>query len=252
MQEFIDIAFGFPAGVFTVLIGICVLFWVMIILSGVGFGLLDIELDVDPAAAEEAGSSVLQVLSIFGVGSVPVSIFASIFTCVGWLLTFFTVYFLQGHIAVDILVGMGILVMTTLVALPLSGVFLMPFRALLRGDSGSKTGNRLVGVVCEISTSRVDDEFGRARCFVDGAELVLTVRCPHENELSRGEQALIIAFDEEANRYEVEPIEALLDNEDPTEVGVDETVLDDIDFEQLEAATEEHEEQKKQVVEQQS
>ena len=58
----------------------------------------------------------------------------------------------------------------------------------------------MIGSTCVITTSEVTDSFGEAQYTTDGAPLRLTVRAENE-PLTKGDQALIVAFDSEKNTY---------------------------------------------------
>lgn len=245
MADFLDIILAFPTVLFTVLMAISFMMLILTVVAGVGADTFD--LDVDFSGAEDAGFSIFEILSSFGVGRVPMSIFAAVYFFTAWALSYFLVAILSGVMAVNILVGFGMLVVVTLVAFPISALFLAPLTALLESDQGATSGDGLIGEVCTIHSGRVDADFGRARRFVDGTELVLNVRCSHENDLSRGDEALIIDFDEASNTYTVESVEAIMKHEVPQDPAMGKTILDNIDFEELEKTTQRHREEKQKV-----
>lgn len=245
MQEFLHISLSFPTVIFTVLLGFAVLFSLLSVIGGVGADFLDLDFDV--SGVDEAGLSLFQVLSSFGVGKVPMSIFAAAYVFCGWALSYLAVTLFSDLVAAHIVVSFGILIAVTLVALPVSGLLLAPLTALLESDSGATTGEGLVGEVCTISSGRVDEGLGRARCYVDKTELILSVRCTHENDLTRGKEALIIDYDEAENTYLVESVEAIMSDDLPEDVREAGTILDELDFEALEQSKERHREEKKEV-----
>ena len=248
MQEFLDIAFSFPTVAYTVLLAVAVVVATLMIVGGIGFEVLELDFDIDGAGVEEAGSSVFQMLSPFGLGAVPMSIFGTTFVFAGWSLCFLFVFGVQEYIMdVNWMIGSLLLVGATVFAFPITGLLMAPLQALTAGESGSRTGEHLIGQVCEVSTSRVDDGFGRANVYIEGSELILSIRCPHDNDLSRGDRALILGFNDRDNLYEVEPFDAVLGQQVTPQSESQKIVLEDIDFEDLEEAAEEHEEQKAKV-----
>ena len=245
MAEFLDIIFAFPTVLFTVLMAISFMMLILTVVAGVGADTFD--LDLDFSGAEDTGFSFFEILSSFGVGKVPMSIFAAFYFFTAWALSYFLVAVLSGVLGANILVGFGILVVVTLAAFPISGLLLAPLTVLLESDEGATSGRGLIGEVCTIHSGRVDARFGRARCFIDGTELVLNVRCPHENDLTRGDEALIIDFNDQQNTYVVESVGAIMRNEVPQSTQIGETILDEIDFEELEKTTQRHREEKQKV-----
>ena len=55
--------------------------------------------------------------------------------------------------------------------------------------------------------SRVDGGFGQAEAVVGTDHLLIQVRCDGANAPSRGQEALIIHYDDEREAYLVEPLE---------------------------------------------
>ena len=236
MQEFLQIALGFPTVVYSVLLGVALLLSAVVTIGGGGA----FELDLDVGGVDEAGAGFLQFLTSLGVGRVPMSIFLTFFVFSGWAITYLMVHFSAIYLDGGPLVGWGILLLATLAAFPVTALLTAPLGLLFEGVSGVDDGEALIGTVCEVSTSAVDARFGQARCFSEGSELTLSIRCAHKNNLGRGDKALIIGFDSEDNCYEVEPFDEMLAR--PS--GQQEVVLDEIDFEGLEEAAERYEEEK--------
>ncbi|MBC7172562.1 MAG: hypothetical protein H5U40_09060, partial [Polyangiaceae bacterium] len=69
---------------------------------------------------------------------------------------------------------------------------------------------QLVGGTVTVTTSRVDARFGEAELRRKGPELVLQVRCTAPNALTKGSEALIIAWDQEREAFDVEPLDAIV------------------------------------------
>lgn len=61
-----------------------------------------------------------------------------------------------------------------------------------------------------MKTGNVDRRFGQAELNDGQTGLLLRVRCDDEDALKRGDRALIVDWDEEANAFAVEPMEAVL------------------------------------------
>jgi hypothetical protein len=71
----------------------------------------------------------------------------------------------------------------------------------------AKTTRDLVGRTCLIRTGEVTETFGEAIVKETGAEIVLRVRVEAGTKLARGEEGLIVGFDAERNEYIVEALE---------------------------------------------
>lgn len=223
MGTFLDIVFSFPTVIYTAIVGLSIFFWMLVIAGGMGIEFFDFDVAVD-AAAEEAGYTMAEFLSALGVGTVPFSIMLTVFAFWGWIMSYVGTLAIQQVIDPPILLEFGLLIAVTAVTVPLTGLVTYPTRQLF--DTGGNTTETLTGSVCEITTSRVDEDFGRASVYHNGADLVLSVRCDGDNSLGRGDEALILQHDEAADVYWVEPYDDLLSGSEPDDLDVDD-VLDD-------------------------
>jgi hypothetical protein len=240
MGEFLTIVSSFPTAVYTGLVGLAMVFWILVIAGGMGLELFDVDLEID-AAAEGSSQGMVQLLSVLGVGTVPFSIMFTAFAFWGWTLSFVTTLTLREVFAPSILMGFGVLIASAAVALPMTGIVTYPLRRLF--DSDEQSRETVIGSVCRITTSEVDAEFGRASLYHEGADLVLSIRCEEANALGRGDEALIIDYDDDRDVYLVEPYADLLEGaeaddlsvEDLIDREVEETALADEDLEAAEA-----------------
>lgn len=219
MGTFLDIVFSFPTVVYTAIVGLCIFFWMLVIAGGMGIEFFDFDVAVD-AAAEEAGYTMAEFLSALGVGTVPFSIMLTVFAFWGWIMSYVSTLAIQQVIDPPLLLQFGLLIAVTAVTVPLTGLVTYPLRQLF--DTGGDTTETLTGSVCEITTSSVGEDFGRASVYHNGADLVLSVRCDEDNSLGRGDEALILQHDEAADVYWVEPYEDLLSGSEPDDLEVDE------------------------------
>jgi hypothetical protein len=199
MAEFLATILAFPTVVFTALLALVTLYWLLVVVGALDLDVLDADLDVDGAG--EGGLSA--ALSAAGLGGVPVTIVLSLVVLFAWVLSatgagVVTRAFGQpgalGGAAVA-LAALGLAVAATaIVARPLRRLFDAP-RAL--------ENRRLVGRVCTITTQRVDGRFGQAEIADGGAGLLVPVRCTEPNDLTRGSAALIFDYCDEDGTFQV-------------------------------------------------
>lgn len=233
MRQFLDIVTSFPTAVFTVLVAISVVFWILVIAGGLGVEFLDFDLDVE-AAAQEADQEVTELLSALGVGTVPFSIMVTVFSLLGWTITYVTSLMLDQYASANLVVDFAVLLGATVASLPLTGAVTYPLRQLLETGT-DRSGESIVGSTCEITTSRVDASFGRASVFHEGADLVLSVRSHDEGALEKGDEALVIDYDDGDEVYWVEPYDDVLERTSADDLAVGDLV--DGDAEEGEVAT---------------
>ena len=128
----------------------------------------------------------------------------------GWLASFFGARYLAPVLPLGgFLSGLVVTLAALLAAVPLTSLLTRPMAPLFRVHKAR--GNRdLVGQVVRIRTGSVDGGFGQAELKDGQAGMILHVRCADPEALERGDEALIVDWDEEKNAFEVEPMEALL------------------------------------------
>lgn len=226
MQEFLEIVSSLPTVLFTVPLALSLLYWAAVIVGAADVDLLGgaegaLEAGGEGLAegaaeglAEAAGEGGLAWLTgALKLRSAPVTVVGSVFSLSGWLLSFFGVAWLGDRLdgalpswAASGLVGVvafaGALFLTSLAVRPLAPIF---------EHKTKRGGAHLVGKSCVIRSARVNARSGQAEMDDGGAGLLLHVRCADEdNGLSKGDEALVIEYDEARDVYLVEPLRAVL------------------------------------------
>jgi hypothetical protein len=257
MQEFLQIALSFPTAIFSGLLIVIVLYWLFVIVGMVDIDLFDLDVDLDLEgdfgdvdvdadvgdldvdadvdadvdgdmdidADTSGGSFWVSVASALGLGTVPITIIASVLVLSTWILSFVSTYYLGPIIGTGIVVSVGYTLASFILSLPITSLVVSPLKDLFRHEAIT-AGHSVIGQVCDITSGRVDEHFGQAKLDDGAAGLLLSVRSDSDEELSRGSKALIIGYNQEDNTYEVECYEQF-------EGGQDDDVQ--FDFESLEA-----------------
>lgn len=234
MQEFLNIALGFPTVIWTGLVALVSAYWLFVILGALDLEILefdhdfdfdadvdldvDVDLDLDVDADVDAdvhadldggATPMLKVAVALGVGKVPVTVLLSFFVISGWTVSSVATLYLTPILRFGA-VGAVILGIAFVAAIPLMGALAHPLKGMFEMTT-RRAGAEVIGSVCVISTGSVDERFGQARLDDGGAGLLLSVRCETENNgLKKNSQALIIGHDRETDVYFVEPYEQFL------------------------------------------
>ena len=216
MDGFLETITSWPTVVYTVLFGVCLLYWCLSLLSGFDFDIdADVDLDVDgdvDADGESGGLGLAGLIATLGLGGVPISMALSFLMLFAWLfsalLSDWLLPFVSGAVLtlVTVAIGLGALVLAVIPA----SLCVRPMRRLFVTHKAERKAE-LVGRVCEITTGRVDAHFGQAEVRTGGAPHLVQVRCARENDLRRGSTAVIAAYDREDETYDVAPAEGLDD-----------------------------------------
>jgi hypothetical protein len=228
-MSLLEASLQFPTVVFTIGLGIALLYWAFVLL-----GALDMDVlgggDVSGAAkglgdaltAGKGGAEALKGshgdgdggwLDAIGLGVVPLTVSLSVLLLVGWCGSVLTMTYLSpspgslGSLGrwLPMLVLPGMLV----VALIVTSFAVRPLRRVFRVVEG-KSNRDYIGHSCTINTGHVDAGFGQATIEDGGTVLVISVRCDRATTLARGERALVIDFDSVREAYVVEPISDVL------------------------------------------
>jgi hypothetical protein len=194
MASFIAAILAFPTVVFTVLVGLFLLYALATLLGALDIHWLDGVLGID-----HAPDSVLEgALNFLGVAGIPLTIFGGVSSVFAWVTSIAATKFLPGSLAMSagILVGSGIagLVLGGLAVRPMRGIFTTPVGA---------SRKQIVGKICTVRSLRVNENSGTAEV----ADFIAEVRCFRENQLTLGSKAIVYDYDHKNDLFHVGPID---------------------------------------------
>lgn len=177
----------------TILFGLMILFWLLSLLAGLDIDGLDFDLDLE-----------VDFLSFLNFGNIPLTIYASITTFVMWALqmTFsINTGITGGVVALGVLAGAftGGIVVTSLLAIPLKGVF-----KHMGGKSAAESLD-LKGQLCTLKYDLEGD--GISQGMVDDIEqniLINVKKFKDTPDMKKGQQGLIIKEDPSRKFYFIE------------------------------------------------
>jgi hypothetical protein len=219
--------------VFSVGLGIALIYWVFVMLGALDLDLFggDGHVDIagagkgvgDALVAAKGGAEVAKgapdhggVLAGLGFADVPITISFSVVFFVCWVLSLFAMHYAPELVGTGSWVAPTVLPVTLAVGLPLSGLIVRPLGRVF-GQREGKSNRDYVGHTCTITTGHVDDDFGQATVEDGGTVLVIPVRCDRAGALARDDKALIIDFDAARHAYLVEPAADMLPTARETE-----------------------------------
>jgi len=201
MEQFIHNITSFPSVIFTVLLGIVVIYWLLAMLGAVDVNVFDFDIEADPSSL----SGLSGLLLTFGLIGVPVSLSLSLLVLFSWLFCYFATAYLLPLLAGTIfqwIGGMAILVMSFALAIPLVARLIRPMKQFFV-EQAAVSHHQLVGSVCTVMTLTVSDVFGQAALDDGEAGLILTIRANTPNGLTKGDKVVIIDYDQNKSTFEV-------------------------------------------------
>lgn len=209
MDEFVDAALAFPAVLFSFLLVVVVLYWLLVLL-----GTLDIELfsGVDDGVGDggdgDADGDGDGFLSGVGLGGVPSTVTFSVLFVIAWFVSLAGGLILESFdlvTFVHVLLGIGLLLVALLAGLFVARLVARPLRQLyVTGSEASRSD--FVGRECVIRTGQVSTDFGQAEVTAqDGSSAIIQVRQTGEHELKSGGHALIFDYDADGEFFWVAP-----------------------------------------------
>jgi hypothetical protein len=216
MSHFIDLLFAAPTLPGTVLLAVCLAYWLMLIVGAVGLDLLHIDLDMDADASHAGhGGWGMVAFKFLNINDVPLMI---------WLTLFAISYVAVATSAlavrpIDDNFGAiaAVIACSAAVALLATKVLTQPLRGKFDAIEPN-VAETLIGRTCVITTTEVSERFGQARVESNAAPLLLNVRALSDT-LTKNDVALITGYDRDRDVFHVEPV-ATLTSESPTREAV--------------------------------
>ena len=199
MIEFLTTCVSGPVLPATVLLGLLTLYWLLVILGALELDVVDVDLDLDLDSDLDSflGTGFI-ALRFLNIGQVPLMVWLSVFGMAMWLTS---VIWYHPSYAENAWIGTQVLIRNAAIALVATKLITQPLvRMFDRNDT--VRGEQLVGQLCVVNTSEVNEDFGQARLHTSGAPLLLNVRS-REARIEKGEVVEISEFDPEHNVYYV-------------------------------------------------
>ncbi|WP_437669868.1 glycine zipper family protein [Sorangium sp. So ce131] len=248
MAEVLAASLAFPAVIFTVVLALALIYWLFVLIGALDLNLLGgagvPELDgvakgaiegvakgaiegVAKGALEGAAKGAAEGLAdggtdAHGVGSllaalelhrVPATVTLTLIAAFGWFTSALSALLVEPLWTSSGLprwaLGLAVLLVSLTAALLLTSLAVRPLAPLFV-TRHAQSKKDLVGRMCVISTGRVDERFGQAVIDEGGASHILDVRSDTPGALRRGDRALLVSWDPNAEVFSVEPLDALL------------------------------------------
>lgn len=205
MTSFYDAAVSFPTVVYSTLLGVVLVYWLLALLGIVDFDSGHFEVDADlhaDADAEDVGDLAGYLVAL-GLNGVPFSVVVTLLVLFSWTVTCLAAMWLLPLVPTSLLrllAGLAAMLVGFGIALPMTARLIRPMRGLFVTHTAMSNA-ALVGQTCRVLTSGVDEKFGRAEVATRGASVNIKVWAETPNNLAKGSLARILEHDEAGERY---------------------------------------------------
>lgn len=203
VQMFYQIVMSFPTVFFTILLLVVLCYWLLAILGAVDISILDFDMDVDTDASSL--SAVTGFMMRLGLHGVPVTIILSLVALIGWMISYYIVYFFAGFFFsgfLRYLLGVPVLLGSLYAAVMLTAWLIRPLRPLFK-RAEQHTIKRVLGQVAIVRSTLVNNRSGEATLADGGAGLILKVRSRGDLEFHRGDRVVLLEYIPEQYCYRV-------------------------------------------------
>ncbi len=212
MDPFYQNISSFPTVIFTFILAICVLYWLVAVLGFIDIDILDFDLpEADANLPSNQGTpfssadTLAGLMLKFGLNDVPVTVIVSFIGLFGWLISYFSVHFLFTGVPDGVfhyLAGCVVIAVTLYASAWITAIVISPLRPLFK-KAGQQTHTEILGQVAIVRTSRVDHNFGEATLDDGGAGLILKVRSLDDTVFKRGDRVVLLEYRQKEYTYQV-------------------------------------------------
>jgi hypothetical protein len=209
MEQLLEVASQFPTVIYSVLLGIVVIYWIIGMLGMIDLdfsGDVDVDMEVDGDVDATVGG-LTGLLLTFGLTGVPFTLVISIIILICWLISFYLQFYILTWLPdgwLYYLMGAVSDFVVFIISLPITALFIKPLKGLFKSVEATSSQG-LVGLEAVIATGSVTETFGQARIFNEGAEVLLDVRCSPEHSLKKDDKVLVIEYEKDNHAYIVAP-----------------------------------------------
>lgn len=208
MNEFFHEAISIANLPITILMGVVLLYWLMVILGVLGMDAIDLDfgadadLDIDPGLDADAGGVFGEALAFLHIGEIPVMIIGSIVVFFMWTLSLISNYYLNS--GDSILLAVAFLIPNVLISVLVTKGMVWPFLHVFKNDQTLvDTRENMIGGKGVVKTSEVTENFGQVEIKIDGPPIVINARTRSGERLVKGDCAKIIAYNSANDTFTV-------------------------------------------------
>jgi hypothetical protein len=215
MNALLDLVTSWPTAVYTTLLGVVVIYWVLALVGLVDFdhGHLHFEAGhhhVDWDGHSDHLSTIASYVVAFGLSGVPFSLVVSLLTLIAWVITGLAAQFILPWVPtvpLRALAGLALAVLAIAPAIVITAWVIRPMRGLFV-QHFARPNQSLIGRQCRVTTLTVTETFGQGETTDESGSFNLRLCAKEPNQIGKGSRVIIVDYDEGSQRFRVEPADA--------------------------------------------
>ena len=199
MDGFYSIVLAFPTIIFSLLVIVSIIYWLVAFLGAVDVDVLDADL------GDGGGNNGVAGLAMkLGLRGVPLPIVVTLVALTGWLVSYYGIYFSKRYVpsSLFLLAQLGVFILSVFFSVKLTAIFIKPLRKLFK-IADQQVEKTIIGQLAIVRTGRVDENFGEATVEDGGAGLVVKVRPYKSQKFERGDRVILLEYIEDQGLYKI-------------------------------------------------
>ncbi|VAW57898.1 hypothetical protein MNBD_GAMMA11-2012 [hydrothermal vent metagenome] len=210
MNTLWDTLSSYPTSIYTVLIGVLIVFWLFAIIGALDIDIISFDADVDIDVDLDIDADVeipgfVGLLHTLGFTGVPFTIVLTVLIFLAWIFTYYistyVIPLVPGTI-LKIIAGTATLAGSLVLAVPITTKIISPLRKLSL-ENNAKSSKDFLGAMCTVISSKVDETQGDGEIKAAGAGIVAHIRAESPNDIKKGDIVRPISYDAEKGIYHV-------------------------------------------------
>ena len=199
--------------VFTVMLGLVVVYWIMVILGALDVDFLDIDFDSDVDIDADAdvdfdgGGPLRALLEFFYVGEVPVMVLFSVLALSLWTISVLSNHYFNP--AGSMLMALPLAAGNLFVSCVVVKFFGVPLRKFFQSfETDANASRPVIGRICTIVTTEVrGDRLGQGEMAGKGAPILINVKAEADQVFKKGDEAVVLSKDPVTGVYAIGPVD---------------------------------------------
>jgi len=207
VDGFLQSLLMYPTVIFSGLMILVLMFWMVAMIGAIDIEVLDVDIDVDADADADIDGGGGGLLDTLGLAGMPISIAITLVIFFGWVVCLAMNAWAMPSIAEVLPQGASrivVFLVSGLFAIVFASIASMPLRKAFRNHK-AVSKHALSGRHCRITSMSVSATQGQGEIEDGGAGIVAQLRCPHFNTLSLHSRAIVVDYDAEEDAFTVEP-----------------------------------------------